>query len=63
MLKLGILIWILAAVVLAGCFVTVVLLVPQLEVNAMQHIPLVALAGALVAILPSWMIARSILKP
>lgn len=62
MLRVGVLIWILVAIVLAGSFVTVVLLIPQLELRSMEYIPIAAILGAVIAIIPSWMIAKSLVN-
>lgn len=62
MLQVGVLIWSLFAITLSGAFVMVVLLVPQLDAAAMQYIPLAAALGAGIAILPSWMVTKAIVK-
>jgi len=62
MFRVGVLIWALAATVLAGSFITVVLLVPQLDGKAMEYIPMAAALGAVVAIPLSWAVAKSIVS-
>lgn len=62
MMRLAILIWVMAATVLAGCFVTVVILVPGLERQAMLYIPIAAAIAAIVAAPIAWLVARQILK-
>jgi hypothetical protein len=58
MFKVGILVWIVLATTLAGLAVTVVLVVPSLNAQAMKFIPIAALAGTIVAIPLSLMIAK-----
>ncbi len=60
MVRLAVLLWILAGTVLAGAFVTVVLMMPSLQSQAMKLIPLAALAGAIVAIPLAIVAAKSI---
>lgn len=62
MMRVAILVWIIAGTVLAGCFITVVLMMPQLQLDIMTYIPIAAMLGAVVAIIPSWLIAKSILS-
>jgi hypothetical protein len=58
MFKVGMLVWIVLATTLAGLAVTVVLVVPSLNAQAMKFIPIAALIGAVVAIPFSLMIAK-----
>ncbi len=58
MFKVGILVWIVLATTLAGLAVTVVLVVPSLNAQAMKFIPIAAAAGVVVAIPFSLMIAK-----
>ena len=58
MFKVGILVWIVLATTLAGLAVTVVLVVPSLNAQAMKLIPIAALIGTVVAIPLSLMIAK-----
>lgn len=60
MSKLASLIWIMLATTLAGILVTVVLVLPQLAQDSMRLIPVAALAGAVIAIPLSMMIASRI---
>jgi hypothetical protein len=62
MLQVAVLLWLLFAITLSGIFVTVVLLVPQLDARAMQYIPLAALFGSGLAILPSWIMAETLVQ-
>lgn len=62
MMRLTILIWVLVATVLAGCFVIVVIMVPSLENQAMQNIPVAGVIAALVAVPIAWVVARQILR-
>jgi hypothetical protein len=61
MFKVAVLVWILIGVVGAGIALTVVLAVPSLSVNAMKLLPIVALAGFVVTIPISFVIAKMIL--
>jgi hypothetical protein len=57
MLKIAILIWIVLGATLAGSALTVVLATPALANQAMQLIPWAALAGFVLAVPISWLIA------
>mgnify|MGYP001765163981 FL=1 len=61
MLKVAILVWILIGVVGAGAALLVVLAVPSLSVNAMKLLPIVSIAGFVVTIPISFVIAKMIL--
>lgn len=61
MLKVAILVWILIGVVGAGIALTVVLAVPSLSANAMKLLPIVSIAGFIVTIPISFVIAKMIL--
>ncbi len=60
MFRLAILIWVVGATTLAGIFVTVVLLVPSMQAQAMKNIPIAAAIGAAVAIPISLWAAKAI---
>jgi len=57
---LAVLLWVVGGTVLAGVFVTVVLLVPSLAGQAMRFIPIAAAAGAIVGIPFAVVAARAI---
>ena len=61
MWKVAILVWILIGVVGAGAALTVVLAVPSLSANAMKLLPIVSIAGFIVTIPISIVIAKMIL--
>lgn len=61
MFKIAVLVWILIGVVGAGVALTVVLAVPSLSANAMKLLPIVAIAGFVVTIPISFVIAKMIL--
>lgn len=61
MFKVAVLVWILIGVVGAGIALTVVLAVPSLSVNAMKLLPIVSIAGFIVTIPISFVIAKLIL--
>jgi hypothetical protein len=61
MLKVAILVWILIGVVGAGAALLVVLAVPSLSTNAMKLLPIVSIAGFIVTIPISFVIAKLIL--
>ena len=61
MFKVAVLVWILIGVVGAGIALTVVLAVPSLSANAMKLLPIVSLAGFVVTIPISFVIAKMIL--
>ena len=60
MFKIAVLIWVMAAVTLAGSFVLVALLLPGLGHSEMQMVPIAAIAGFVVAIPISYLLARRI---
>ncbi len=60
MWRLAVLLWVIMGTVFAGIFVTVVLLVPGLAVQAMKLIPIVATIGAVLAIPFSFLAAKAI---
>ena len=60
MLKIAILIWIVLGTTLAGSALTVVLATPALADQAMKLIPWAALAGAVLAMPLSWLIALNL---
>jgi hypothetical protein len=61
MWKVAILVWILIGVVGAGAALLVVLAVPSLSANAMKLLPIVSIAGFIVTIPISIVIAKMIL--
>ena len=61
MFKVALLVWILIGVVGAGVALTVVLAVPSLSANAMKLLPIVSIAGFVVTIPISFVIAKMIL--
>ena len=61
MFKVALLVWILIGVVGAGAALTVVLAVPSLSANAMKLLPIVSIAGFIVTIPISFVIAKMIL--
>ncbi|WP_333823277.1 hypothetical protein [Pinisolibacter sp.] len=61
MWKVAILVWILIGVVGAGAALLVVLAVPSLSANAMKLLPIVSIAGFVVTIPISIVIAKMIL--
>ncbi len=61
MFKVALLVWILIGVVGAGVALTVVLAVPSLSANAMKLLPIVSIAGFIVTIPISFVIAKLIL--
>jgi hypothetical protein len=60
MLKIAILIWIVLGTTLAGSALTIVLATPALADQAMKLIPWAALAGAVLAMPLSWLIASNL---
>ena len=60
MSKLASLIWIMLGTTLAGMLITVVLVVPQLAQDSARMIPAAAIAGALIAIPLSMLVASRI---
>ncbi|ABD88770.1 hypothetical protein [Rhodopseudomonas palustris] len=63
MIKVAIVVWIVVGASLAGCAMVAVLAVPSLAQDAMQMIPRAVLAGFLVAMPISFLIARKIARP
>jgi len=61
--QLAIVIWIITGTTLAGIGILIVVATPQLDVNAMRLVPIAAIAGFVVALLPSYMIAVNIKNP
>lgn len=61
MFKVAVLVWILIGVVGAGVALLVVLAVPSLSTNAMKLLPIVAIAGFVVTIPISFVVAKKIL--
>jgi hypothetical protein len=62
MLKLAALVWIVLGATMAGMFVTVIVTVPALYDQGMKLIPVVAIAGFVVAIPLAVLVARKILE-
>jgi hypothetical protein len=60
MLKLATLVWIMLGTTLAGILVTAVLVTPGFEASAMKAIPIAGIAGYLLALPLSVMVARKI---
>ena len=60
MLKIAIIIWIVLGATLAGCGLTIVLATPALADQAMKLIPWAALAGFVLAMPISWLIASNL---
>jgi hypothetical protein len=58
--KISLLVWIILGTALAGSALITVLAVPSLAVAAMKNIPLAVLAGFVVAMPLSWLVARKI---
>jgi len=58
MWRLALLLWVMGGTVLAGAFVTVVLLMPSLA--PMKFIPIAAALGAVIAIPPAFIAAKAI---
>ena len=61
MFKIAVLVWILIGVVGAGIALTVVLAVPSLSANAMKLLPIVSIAGFVVTIEISLVMAKMIM--
>jgi len=61
MFKVALLVWILIGVVGAGAALLIVLAVPSLSANAMKLLPIVSIAGFIVTIPISFVIAKLIL--
>jgi hypothetical protein len=60
MFKIAIILWIVLGSTLAGCGLIVVLATPALADQAMKLIPWAALAGAVLAMPWSWLIASNL---
>lgn len=60
MFKVAALIWIVLGTTLTGCALMIVLVVPQLNAQAMRLIPIVCVAAAIVAMPLSMLIAKRI---
>lgn len=58
--KLGVIIWSIAATVLAGVGVLIVLISPSLAANEMNMILPAAIVGAVVAVPVSWIVTKKI---
>jgi hypothetical protein len=63
MLKIAIILWIVLGSTLAGCALIVVLATPVLAEQAMKLIPWAALAGFVVAMPLSWLLASNLSTP
>jgi hypothetical protein len=63
MIKIAVLIWIVLGASLAGCAMVAVLAIPGLAEQGMQLIPRAVLAGFVVAMPLSFLIARKIARP
>ncbi len=60
MFKIAVVIWIVLGATLAGVGLTIVVATPSLVGKSMKYIPWAALAGFIVAIPASWVIAMQI---
>ncbi len=58
--KLAILVWCVIATVLAGSFIVVVLVVPELAEQEMKFIPIAVLSGMLTALPISYFITKKV---
>jgi hypothetical protein len=63
MIKVTAIIWIVLGASLAGCAMVAVLAIPSLAAQGMQLIPRAVLAGFVVAMPLSFLIARKIARP
>jgi hypothetical protein len=63
MFKVAVVVWIVLGASLAGCAMVAVLAIPSLAAQGMQLIPRAVLAGFVVAIPLSYLIARQIARP
>jgi len=63
MLKVAILVWIVLGASLAGAAMIAVLAVPDLAAEAMKMIPRAVIAGFVVAIPLSYLVAKKIARP
>jgi hypothetical protein len=61
MLKIAVLVWIMLGTTLAGIALTLTLTVPALQPNAMKLLPIFSLAGFVIAIPASVVVAKKIL--
>ncbi len=62
MVRLTLVLWSVTATTLAGIFILIVLTVPSLAANDAQLILPAVILGCLVAILPSYLIAKKIMN-
>ncbi|KIZ43755.1 MULTISPECIES: hypothetical protein [Rhodopseudomonas] len=63
MIKIAVVIWIVLGASLAGVAMIAVLTIPSLAAEAMRMIPFAVLAGFLVAMPLSFLVARKIARP
>jgi hypothetical protein len=63
MLKIAIILWIVLGSTVAGCALIVVLATPVLADQAMKLIPWAALAGFVLAMPLSWLLASNLFTP
>ena len=61
MFKIALLVWVVLGATLAGMALTLTLTIPALQANAMKLLPIFALAGFVVAIPASFVVAKKIL--
>jgi len=61
MFKIALLVWVVLGATLAGMALTLTLTIPALQANAMKLLPIFALAGFVVAIPASVVVAKKIL--
>lgn len=61
MFKVAVLIWIVLGVTLAGVALTLTLTIPAFQPNAMKLLPIFSLAGFVVAIPASFVVAKKIM--
>lgn len=61
MFKIALLVWVVLGATLAGMALTLTLTIPALQANAMKLLPVFALAGFVVAIPASFVVAKKIL--
>jgi hypothetical protein len=62
-IKVAVVIWIVLGAALAGCAMVAVLAIPSLASQGMHLIPRAVLAGFIVAIPLSYLVARKIARP
>lgn len=58
--KLALIIWVIAGITVAGTGVLAVVATPQLAAQSATLIPIVALAGFVIAFIASWFVAKQI---